>query len=358
MKRLVFAFALAAVACSAQHRTRNIIFVMTDGLRWQEVFHGADPALLNKQSGVENVDELKREFWREGEAERRAALFPFLWGVVARDGQVFGNRDSGAEVSVTNGKNFSYPGYSETFCGFADDRIDSNDKKPNPNVTVFEWLNQKPAFKGKVAAFGAWDVFPYILNTERSGLPVNAGYDPLKDPQTPAVKLLNRLKAEMRMWDGEPLDALTFHSAMEYLRARKPRVLYLSLGETDEWAHGGRYDLYLRSANRFDQYVKELWETAQSMPEYRGNTTLILSVDHGRGLAPTDWKSHGQKLPETKNIWMAYLGPDTRALGERKNVAPLTQSQIAATLAALVGEDYNRAVAKAAAPVADVLPVH
>ncbi|MGI8992391.1 MAG: hypothetical protein ACR2I2_22775, partial [Bryobacteraceae bacterium] len=41
---------------------------------------------------------------------------------------------------VTNGLNFSYPGYSETLCGFADPRIKSNDKVPNPNVTVLEWL--------------------------------------------------------------------------------------------------------------------------------------------------------------------------------------------------------------------------
>ena len=47
---------------------------------------------------------------------------------------------------MTNGKNFSYPGYSEILCGFSDPRIDSNAKKPNPNVTMPEWLNGKPAF--------------------------------------------------------------------------------------------------------------------------------------------------------------------------------------------------------------------
>jgi hypothetical protein len=43
---------------------------------------------------------------------------------------------------------------------------------------------------------------------------------------------------------------------------KKARALFLSLGETDEWAHMGRYDLYVRAAHRFDQYVKALWETA------------------------------------------------------------------------------------------------
>jgi len=349
--------ALSNAQTTAQRKTQYVIFVMTDGLRWQEVFGGADGALLNKESGVTSVERTKREFWRDSPAARREVLMPFMWSMVAKNGQIYGNQDKGAGAHVTNGKNFSYPGYSETLCGFADPRIDSNDKNPNPNVTVLEWLNQKPAYAGKIAAFGAWDVFPYIINAERSKLLVNAGYEPLKTAKpSPQVELLNRLKRETEMWGAESFDSFTFHTALEYYKTNKPKVMFLSLGETDEWAHSGKYDLYLKAAQRVDQYVKELWETAQSNKETRGRTSLILAVDHGRGLAPTDWKSHGQKLPETKNIWMAFLGPDTPAMGERSNIPAVTQSQIAATLASLLGEDYNAAVAKAGQPVRDALP--
>ena len=86
-----------------------------------------------------------------------------------------------------------------------------------------------------------------------------------------------------RDWENEPYDNLTFHTALEYLKQRKPRVLYLSLGETDEWAHAGKYAEYLRSTRRADQYVKTLWETLQSMPEYRGVTTLIFSTGSRTG---------------------------------------------------------------------------
>lgn len=352
----VLALAAAGMAANAQPKTRNVIFVMTDGARWQDVFRGADAALMNKQSGVEDVEELRRDFWRDSAAERREALMPFLWTVIARQGQIYGNRDLGSDAYVTNGMNFSYPGYSEILCGFPDERIDSNDKKHNPNVSVLEWLLGRPGFKDGIAAFGAWDLFPYILNAPRSGVMVNAGYEPLElSPRTPRLEMLNRLKKETGIWGGEPLDAPTFHTAMEYLQARRPRVLFLSLGETDEWAHGGRYDLYLRSLRRVDDYVRELWETVQRMPEYRGTTSLILAVDHGRGLAPEEWKSHGRKIPDSKFVWMAFLGPDTPALGERSKVAPATQSQVAATLAALLGEDYAGAVAKAGKPIAGVV---
>jgi len=156
------------------------------------------------------------------------------------------------------------------------------------------------------------------------------------------------------VWAGECFDSFLFHTALEYLKLHKPRVLFVGLGDTDEWAHAGRYDLYLESAHRADAYVRELWETVQGMKEYRGKTSLIFSPDHGRGEGP-EWKSHGEKVPISKSIWMAFLGPDTKGLGERKDVAGVTQSQIAATLAALLGEDYAGAVQKAGKVIGDVV---
>jgi hypothetical protein len=349
---------LAAAPPAEPAPARNVILVMTDGFRWQETFNGIDAALLTKENGhVDDATALRRDFWRETPQARREALLPFLWQVIARRGQIYGNPALGSEARVTNHMYFSYPGYSETLCGYADDaRIHSNDKIPNPNVTVLEWLNAKPAYAGRVAAFGAWDAFPAIINAPRAGVLVNAGSDPLTAaPVTPALALLNRLKVETAVIDGEALDALTFHTAIEYVKLHKPRVLFLSLGETDEWAHQGEYELYVRAAHRVDAYLRELWELVESMPEYRGKTSLIVTVDHGRGQAPLGWKSHGESVPDSKYIWMALMGPSTPALGERANVAPVTQSQIAATLAALLGEDYHAAVPQSGAPIADAL---
>jgi hypothetical protein len=331
-------------------------------MRWQDVFRGADPELI-KTLGPDALGDAKERtanaqhlYWRDTPADRRQALMPFLWSVVAAQGQIFGNRDLASDSHVTNGLNFSYPGYSETLTGIADPRIHSNDNVPNPNVTVFEWLNGKPAFAGKVAAFGAWDVFNGIFNRERCGFVVNAGYDPLTAiPATPQIELLNELKAEtVRIWPDEAFDPLPFHTAVEYVKANKPRVLFLGLGETDDWAHGNSYAEYLNAAHRDDSYLRQLWEQLQSMPEYQGKTTLIVLPDHGRGVG-AEWTSHGQKIPASKETWMAYLGPDTAAKGERQQVDPVTESQVAATLAALLGEDYHAAVPQAATAIREVL---
>ncbi|OWK43300.1 alkaline phosphatase family protein [Fimbriiglobus ruber] len=362
MRRCFFALTFAVLSCLAglapaadpKPRTENVILVMLDGLRWQEVFTGADEGLLNKErGGVREVKQCRERFWRETPAARREAVMPFLWGTVGKDGQIFGNKLQNSVGRVTNKLNFSYPGYNEVLCGFPDPKVDSNAKKYNRNVTVLEWLNQKPAFHGKVAAFGSWEVFPYIINDKRSGIPVNAGFAPLAGvPETPDVQLFNKLTAETAL-EGEETryDAFTFRAAQIYLKAKKPRVLFVSFDETDAQGHAGRYDRLLASAHKNDGFLRELWESAQELPEYKGKTTLIVTTDHGRGDAPVGWKSHGENVAGAEFFWAAILGPDTPAKGEIKDTDPIDQTQIAATLAAAFGEDYSGAVPQAGKPI-------
>ncbi|MCY2959385.1 MAG: alkaline phosphatase family protein [Planctomycetota bacterium] len=342
----------------AERATQNAVLVLVDGLRWQEVFHGADRALIEHEKGnVKDQEALLRAYWREDASARRAALMPFFWETIATHGQILGDRDAGSPVDVTNGLKFSYPGYSEMLVGFHDPRIDSNAKKPNPNVTVLEFLHGRPGFAGKVAAFGVWDVVPSIVNRERCGFYVNAGFEPVSiAPISPEQALLNRLKTDLpKQWESMPQDAIGFRAMLEYFKAHAPRVLYFTFGETDEFAHEGRYDHYLDAARRTDGFVRELWTTIQSMPSHRGRTTLIVAADHGRGRGPDDWSKHNQDVDGAEEIWIAVLGPDTAALGARRDAGPSTQAQIAATLAAALGEDYGAFQPRAAQPLAGVL---
>ncbi|MFL6447546.1 MAG: sulfatase-like hydrolase/transferase [Bryobacteraceae bacterium] len=346
-------FGFALVGQSADHhKTENVIFVMTDGFRWQELFGGADAPLINEANGgVKDVSQLRTKYWRESQQERRAALMPFIWTTVVSQGQLYGNPELHSAVSLTNGLNFSYPGYSEALTGIADSRVKSNDKVPNPNISVLEWLNNKPTYHGRVAAFSAWDTFPAILNVERSGLLVNAGWDPfLLLPGNISVSTLNELKRDgPRYWADEPFDAIPFYTSLEYTKAKRPKVLFISLGETDDWAHEKRYDLYLDAAHRADQYLQVLWSTVQSDPQYRNKTTLLFATDHGRGEG-NQWTKHGEKVPEAKNVWLAVVGPDTPARGEKRNTA-VTQTQIAATIADLLGQDYRSAFPLSGEPI-------
>jgi len=57
----------------------------------------------------------------------------------------------------------------------------------------------------------------------------------------------------------------------------------------------------------------------------------------------------------SENIWIALMGPDTPALGELSNTAAVTQSQIAATVAAFLGKDFHQAMPDAAPPLPGVI---
>jgi type I phosphodiesterase/nucleotide pyrophosphatase len=349
----LLALAVGGLSARQPRRASNVLIVTLDGMRWQEVFGGLGADLLTKEGGgVSNAAALEQQFGGATPEARREKLMPFLWGTVAREGQIFGDASRGSIARVTNGLRFSYPGYNEMLTGSPDPRISSNDRVANPNVTVLEWLNRRPAFTGKVAAFGSWALLPWILNESRSGIPSNADdRAPVANPASDRDRAINEFAADLpRFWAEERFDAPTGLGALEYLRRNHPRVLYVMLGETDEWAHARRYDLYLDAARRNDRFIRQLWEAAQALPEYSGKTALIVATDHGRGATPETWTGHGEKVPESDRIWMAVMGPDVRPLGIRSGV-PSTQAQVAATVAALLGEDYNAAQPQAAPPL-------
>ncbi len=333
----------AAPAASAQQES-TVVLIVTDGFRWQELFRGADSALVNAEyGGVEDTALIRRQFLVGSPEANRRALMPFLWDVVATQGTLYGDRDAGSTAVVTNGLKFSYPGYNEMLTGKPDPRIDRNDYGPNPNVTVFEWLAGRPGFGGRVAAFGTWDAFAPIFNPARAtGLHVLAGWElPFPGATDPARLLLDSLYATTtQVWSSMPFDSYLQATAVEYLRTDRPRAFYLGFGETDEWAHDGRYDQYLLSAHRVDGFIRDLWTRYQADPATAGRTTFIITTDHGRGSGLKEWRNHGAKVDGAEYIWVALIGPGVKAGGVIQNAPTVTQSQVAATVAQAVGEDW------------------
>lgn len=296
---------------------RNVILVVSDGLRWQEVFAGADSAILFGDPAMlgSNADVTRRKYWRATAAERRAALMPFVWGTIAREGQLFGNRALSSRVQVTNEMKFSYPGYNEMLVGAPDPRIDRNDFGPNPNVTVFEWLNGHDEFRGRVAAFGTWDTFRDIFNVGRSRIQVHT-------------------------FGAKPHDEVVHAAVLPYLKKARPRALFVGYAETDDWGHEGRYDRFLDAAHAVDAYIAELWAAVQAQPQYRGKTTLIFTADHGRGRGASDWKQHGRDIPGAEETFIIAIGPGIERSGEHRNTRHV-EGDVAGATAAAVGLEFR-----------------
>lgn len=330
-------------AQNAAPKTENIIIVTFDGYRWQELFTGADKKLVAAPELAKDPVALKKEFWADTPEKRREKLMPFFWGTIARQGQLYGNRKVGSKMDVTNPYRFSYPGYSEIFCGHAFRKVNSNDYPDNPNLNIFDFMNSQPGYKGKVAAFATWDAFPRIINTQRSGVPVFVKMKKYENGAECKGVQFDTWQTYCPLSNGFISDdTLTYHFAKEYLKREHPRFAFIGFDETDEFAHEGKYDSYLHTAHQLDELMKDLWVFIQNDPQYRDKTTLLIACDHGRGHKGKNmWRHHGGGILDAHQIWLAAMGPDTPPLGELKTKSHYYQNQIAQTAAHLLGLDYN-----------------
>ena len=344
-------------AADAQGRTRNVVLVTLDGVRTEEMFGGLDVDVLRStigEAGDPTDTDAYRKYWASTAEERRALLMPFFWGrLMKTQGSIAGNQALGSRVLLTNNRRFSYPGYSELLTGQAhDDVIVSNDPVRNPYPTVLEFLKRKLELSSReVAAFASWSVFRWIVEHEEGAITVNAGFESYDHPD-PQVRVLSRLQFDTPTpWDTVRHDAYTFRFAMAHLRTYRPRVLYLALGDGDDWAHGERYDRYLDSLARADGYLQQLWEFLQGAEQYRDATSLVIAVDHGRGKTPADWTAHGADVEGAQDVWVAVASPDVPLRGEWRNGPVVYQNQIAASVARLLGFDLGEQNPQAGRPI-------
>lgn len=334
---------------SNEGKIENVIVITTDGLRWQEIYKGMDSLIAANgrfNQGRGDSAEIFENYWAENETERRKKLLPFFWDSIAQKGQLYGNRTYDNKVDVANPYWFSYPGYNEIFTGYPDTAINSNEYMANPHTTVLEYINRQEGFKGRVAAFGAWGAFDRILNKERCGFPVVSAFSPTGgEHPTPKEALINAmLKSSYKPFgNGECLDVFTHYAAMEYLKEKKPRVLFIGYGETDEWAHAGRYKDYLDAAKQVDTWLREIWAYVQSTPGYKNKTAIFITTDHGRGnVVKEQWTGHGSGgVADSHEMWMAVMGPGIPAKGEVRTAMQLYQKQSAQTIASLLGLHYQ-----------------
>lgn len=335
-KGSVIMLMLASFFVDAQEdKDPNVFLITLDGVRWQDVFTGIDTVLLNSPY-TQDKKLLEEKFVGNSTEENRKMLMPFFWNTIAKQGQLHGNRNKNSKVNLTNKMLFSYPGYNEILTGKADDQnITSNDKNYNKNVSVLEIANNTETYKGKVAAFGSWDVFPYIINDKRSGVPVNAGYKNATNNLNETEIFLNEIQRQAPIiWENVRLDVFTHHFAKEYIKKNHPKLVYISYGETDDFAHAGFFDFYSKSLRNTDALIEDLWNYVQNDSFYKDNTYFIITTDHGRGVGAEEgskWTDHGSDVKGADQAWLVVLGPNVKAAGEAGD-EQLYTNQIAPTI--------------------------
>ena len=142
-------------------------------------------------------------------------------------------------------------------------------------------------------------------------------------------------------WGSVRLDAFTHHYAIEYMKKKKPELIYIAYGETDDFAHDGDYSAYLKSANTTDSMLKELWDFTQNDSFYKGNTVFIITTDHGRGTVPLKtWRGHGKNIDGADQVWLTVFGNRVKVKGEVTSQNQLYSTAVAPTVLNILGVDY------------------
>jgi hypothetical protein len=331
-------------AYSQKTKTKNIVMISIDGYRWQEIFNGADSALFfNKKYLTQDSAAFAAKYWAGSAGERRKKLMPFFWNTIAKQGQLYGNRQLGNQVNVRNKYWFSYPGRSETLCGYYDPQINSNSYPDNPNENVLEFINKQKEYAGKVATFASWDAVARIVNRNRNKMLVNIPGEDVKDPKmTEALALSNELQYYTPEYFGKEVrfDFSTYAITKSYIKINHPKVIHIDFADPDSFGHAGQYDSFLDGAHYLDAMIGNLWDMMQKDDFYKNNTTFLIYPDHGRGV-DDKWVSHGESAPRSNETWLSVIGPDTPAGGEMKTKVQIYQDQIAQTAAQLLGFKFT-----------------
>lgn len=288
----------------------NVILLMLDGVRWQEVYKG----------------------------DAQGMIFRNLWRELAAEGLMFGNRDQGAPMTVSNGTNISLPAYQSIMAGFRQDCGSNGCGRIRTETLQERLLRELGGSRLGVATIASWEKIPHAVEHRAGATFVNAAFEPLadgtKDPELDEINLAQT--RDLPLWKGARFDRYTWAHSMRYLARHKPRFLFISLNDADEWAHRGEWSRYVEALRQYDGYLRELVAALKSMGEYGQKTMLIVTTDHGRGEGG-NWKHHGWIWPSSRFVWMYARGARSAPSGSATQFTEYTHNDIRPTIEAALG---------------------
>ncbi|OQY94399.1 MAG: hypothetical protein B6D37_09110 [Sphingobacteriales bacterium UTBCD1] len=340
---VIFIF-LIRISHAKSNKAENIVLILVDGYRWQELFRGAEhDLLLSKKYNSGDSLERVNKYWDDDLTARRKKLMPFTWNYISEHGQLYGNRDLGNFVNVKNPYWISYPGRAEVLSGSVDSAINSNSYPNNTDMNVLEFLNGQNGYRDKVVTFACWGATGRCLNKENSRMLISVPWENIPGNNlTEAETLANEIQhyAPKTFGEDERLDFEVYALAKSYIKSKHPKVIYIDFGDPDEYAHSGKYKNYLDDIHNLDEMIGKLWKMMQADDFYKEKTAFFIVPDHGRG-SGDQWTDHGSSVEHSNETWFMAMGPGIPAKGEMKMKTQIFQDQYAKTIAGLLGFDYT-----------------
>ena len=307
---------LAATSTPVIARDGRVVIVTIDGARWQDVFEGSSAA------------------WSGAPSIRPEQLMPRTLALVASRGVALGaTREGCANVRTASGSNVSLPGYLEIFTGHASRCLDNKCSKVEASL-----LDEAARAGAKgVASIGSWEVLSQAVTGGGPGVFLSVGR---YWPEVPANDRLGQLAVAGNGEDPYPghygyrPDAATAAIALEYLRAKKPALLHIGLGDTDEYGHRGDYPAYLDALRRADALIGAVSDVLDTMGDDGAKTTVLVTPDHGRN---ADFNDHGAFHAESARTFLLAFGPRVVPRGVGCPTHDITLADIAPTVRVLMG---------------------
>jgi hypothetical protein len=285
-----------------------VIVVVMDGVRWQEIFLGVDPVMLEAHAA--------------GRAQRRRpfapeALTPNLHALIEARGAALGA--PGRSTIHASGPRFvSLPAYREIFSGASS--LDCLDNQC-PQIVRRTMVDELRDHGGRAAVFASWTPIALAAASEAGAVVLSTGQGDTKVEPYPG--------------DGDfRPDRSTARLALDYLERERPDFLFVGLGEPDEYAHRGDYLGYLGAIAAADAVVGEIIEALGRMGARGERSHLFVTTDHGRA---STFRDHGGAYPESSSVWLVAAGPAIRARGAIVTDEPARLADLAPTMRVILG---------------------
>lgn len=268
------------------------------------------------------------------------ARLPNLWRMVDR-GVALGAPGLGAPLVASGPRFVSLPGYREILTGRRGSSCTDNECPPLGEPSLLDDARLALGLgAGDIALVASWPTLQRAATIDPAAVTMSVGRHggPTRSrlAVTPEASMLLARAADVSSFPGEDdyrPDALTAPLALEYLRTAKPRLLVVSLGDTDEWAHRGRVTDYFGALAAVDDFLGRLATEVAALDADGGRTLVVVTSDHGRA---ANFRDHG-RAPESQPVWLVAAGGPVAPRGLVAAAAQRRLADIAPTLRLWLG---------------------
>jgi hypothetical protein len=303
-----------------------VVIVSLDGVRWQDVFGTHAPPPLSQDPTLDYTP----------------PALPELQRLMADDGAALGHPDSASVFSVAGPSFASLPGYTQLFAGRSTVACFTNACERTTEPTLMDRVGARYGASQAVlisswpdlerAALAAPDLA--LASAGRNG---GTGRELLASTEgSGQIALAMDLAPDPGAGDYRP-DEYTQLLGHSILETMQPRLLFIGLGDTDEYAHQDNYARYRSTLEQTDAWLGQMVSLASQLADEGHSTAFFITTDHGRGESFVDHVDD----PAAGRTWLIAAGAAIGARGPLDHDAAL--ADLAPTVAYLLGIDLPTA---------------